>query len=423
LYKISVSRDRIFPADNIGFWWLIFLNLYTSVPAVAWWLKGGQYHPVFSQRLIRLHPSQEDVFSLLIMTASYAVSFTVIYWLLQRKATSIQNIRLLKISNGKFIAAGLIVILAAGVGLTQSLSLPDTTYYGERFQQISSLPLGTRQLLKLIAGFGSVAGIVFITGIFQRWPRYRPLIYIFVLMTMVTFISTGSRGQFFGGVFMLAILWHILKRPLSSRYWLLAGVGGVVLFLFLGILRGLIDQDISYLAFFGRGLGEFDHLWANSVEVYQAAMQGSVNVSLSTRFGEFWAFIPSQLLSIEKQTLSDWFLDAFYPEYKALGGGWAFGALAQVGVGGGAFEASIRGAALGCIFGMAYLAYRNSTSSWWVFPSYMFLLVFSFNSIRNTTFWFLTGVIQTLIPALIVIAILGALLSVKQYQLQIYQQR
>lgn len=412
-----MSRDNAFPADSIGLWWLVFLNLYSTLPSILWWVKSGDYNPVFSQRLYRLQPSAGDVFDLLSIAAAYAFSFASTYWLLVRNSNAMNKFTPPRISNGKLLASAIIVLIVSSYGLYQNVSLSGA-YYGDNFRQTAALSLSSRQLLKLVAGVGSVCSIVLLIGLLQRWPRYQMFVYVYVLALIVSFSPAGSRGEMFGGVFTLFILWHVLKRPLSTKFWIGGGAIGLLLFLLFGILRGLIGQDYNYLDMFGRGLGEFDQLWANAVEVYQSKREGFVNVSLSARFGELWAFVPSQLLPIEKQAISDWFLDEYYPAYKALGGGWAFGAIAQAAVGNGIFEALIRGTLLGLIFGYAFKFYRSNTNHWWVFPSYIYLVAFSFNSIRNSSFWFLTGIVQILIPALIVLAIGGALLNVNRAQIR-----
>lgn len=418
LYRFQSLRDKAFPADSIGLWWLVYVNLYSTFPAFFWWLQDGQYDPVASQRLYRLQPSSDDMAALLSIVAAYSIAFTAAYLYMIRTSKRRIDCELALVSNGKFLCSGLLFLAVALFGAYQTQSVGIEAYYGEAFMQTASLSLGTRQLLKVVLGVGSVFSIVFLIGLLQRWPRYRAPMVIYLVALLASFSPIGSRGEMFTGVFTIFVLWHILRRPMSTKFWVTGGVVGLLLFILFGLIRGLVGQDFGALSILGGGLGEFDHIWANAVEVYQSKEQGQLELPLTIRFGEIWAFIPSQLIPIEKQALADWFLDVFYPEYKALGGGWVFGAIAQAAAGGGAFEAAIRGGLLGIVFGYAFSMYRKGTSKWWVFPAYIYLLTISFNTVRNTSFWFLTGFAQFLVPALIILSIGGALMKVNRTHLR-----
>jgi len=181
-----------------------------------------------------------------------------------------------------------------------------------------------------------------------------------------------------------------------------------------GVLRTLESwNELGGLSFEGSGLGEFDSLWANAVELLQAREFGQIDVPAAVRFGEFWAFLPSQLLPFEKSSLSDWFLGTFYPEDQAMGSGWAFGAIGQAVIGGGVPEALIRGGVLGVLAAWVMKWYRAPTSTWWRLPLYLYLLVFVYQSLRDTTFQPLGNAVQVVLPALFLIALTGVLLDIR----------
>ena len=132
---------------------------------------------------------------------------------------------------------------------------------------------------------------------------------------------------------------------------------------------------------------------------------------LEVRFAEMWAFIPSQLIPFEKMSLDVWYLQTFYPEYQAQGGGLAFGAVSQAIIGNGLLEAWLRGLALGVISLWLMKWHRSLSPSWWKLPLYLFVYAFAFQSVRDTTFRPMTDVVQTVGPSLLLIGLLASLVS------------
>jgi hypothetical protein len=182
-----------------------------------------------------------------------------------------------------------------------------------------------------------------------------------------------------------------------------------------GVWRGFGSlTSVGDLGLEGVGVGEFDALWANAVELWQAKQRGGLSVPFGVRFEELFAFVPRQLLWFDKQSLSGWYLDTLHPAYKDIGGGWVFGAISQAVVGGGVFEALIRGAVLGVVAGWIMKWIRTPTSAWWRFPLHLYLLVGVFAGVRDTTFVQWGDVVQTWLPVPIVIAACGSLLTVAQ---------
>src|SRR5262249_16337855 len=152
------------------------------------------------------------------------------------------------------------------------------------------------------------------------------------------------------------------------------------------LLRSFVTASaIGVTEVTGLGLGEFDDLWANAIELLHAKSGLAVDVPFAIRFGEFWSFVPRQLLPLEKGELSVWFLDTFHAGLCGGGGGVGFGALSEGVIGGGALEALLRGALLGLISGVFFVRYRRARQ-WWVFPLYLYLIVETFESVRDTTF-------------------------------------
>ena len=405
------ARDGRAPADDIGFWWLLILSLYTTLPALSWWLQGGNYNPL-TPRLYMLAPTAGDVTYLLLIAFAYALCFSAAYWPLRRRAHPSAPASLGWISDHKMVGAALIVGLTAALNLALSFFIPEAPTYNDHYRVIAELPLGLRQILKVLMSLGAVATYVLLIGILQRWPRHRVFLLFYIVAVLIAFDPRASRAGPALYFFALAIAWHVLVRPIRTRNWAIGGTVGLVAFLVIGLLRGFLNSaEIGAYEVTGLGLGELDALWANGVELLHALRNENIDVPFAARFGEFWAFVPSQFLPFEKGALSIWFVDVFHPAYKEAGGGWAFGAVSQAVIGGGIMEAAIRGVLLGVIAGAIFKWYRSANTQWWVFPIYLYLVVEVFQSIRDTTFRLIGDVVQVVVPSLFCIALAGAILA------------
>jgi len=289
---------------------------------------------------------------------------------------------------------------------------PDSYY--DSYLVLQELPLALRQAIKIGGGFASVAMLVCLVGILQRWPRHRLPFLIYIAMVLLSFDPKGARTGIVVGLMSVGIAWHVLIRPIALHFWLASGIFGLVVFTALGIVRSLEAESLDELreaSTEGFGIGEFDAIWANGVELLQSRELGRLSVPPAAQFGELWAFIPSQLLPFEKMSLSDWFVETFYPQYQAEGGGWAFGAISQAVIGGGTIEAIFRGCLLGIVAAWLMKWYRSPRGPWWRLPFFLYLLISVYQSIRDTTFMQIGYAVQIALPTLILIALIGKLLT------------
>jgi hypothetical protein len=414
----AARHDKRAPADDIGIMWLIVLALYGTLPPLSWLLQGGEYSVASFQRLVRLQPSSGEVLQLMYVGVAYVSGFALVYFSLRRSVPLPNASSHARIAGPQMLGALMFVL--AYLMLTTALRaggyIRESESYVDSYRAIQELPLGVRQVLKLSSGFAAVAKLVLVVAILQRWPRSKRLFIVYLATVVLSYDPSGSRKAAALSLLAGAVCWHILVRPIATRMWVAAGVSGFLIFTILGILRGLgvWEEDGEGLEaageFEGIGLGELDALWANAVHMFQER-ESRLEIPLTARYGELWAFIPSQFLPFDKLALNDWYMETFFPTYKEMGGGWEFGALTQAVIGGGVWEAVIRGAVVALLAIGLMTWYRSPTATWWRLPLYLYLLTLAFLSIRDTTFRPLVEFAQVGVPALFLVELMAELLG------------
>lgn len=416
VYKVCAKRDSRAPIDDLGVFFLLALTLYATLPPVFWLMQGGTY-TLLSGRLYKIQPTPMEVVYLLNIALAYASGFSFVYFIMQYKIKGPASIKIPKINNSHVIAAVAIILLSTiimtALYISGSVRVGDS--YMDSYLVIQQLPLPLRQLIKLTTSFSTFATLVVIITLFQRWSKYKLFFWIYFATIIFSINTEGGRTAIAISLLSMIISWHVLVKPIKTRLAVIGGISGLVLFLIWGLVRNIGSlSSLGPDGFQGVGVGEFDELWANAAELLQAKKNGIINVNFTTQFSEFFAFIPSQLLWFEKGTLSIWFLDNFYPYLKDMGGGLAFGAISQAIIGGGILEALIRGSLLGFIAGLLMKWYRGESKKWWQFPLYLYILVWIYQSIRDTTFTLLGTLVQTMIPAIFVISVISYILKLKK---------
>jgi hypothetical protein len=413
VYKLVARRDGRVPIDDIGMLWLMIFMLYATLPPLFWLIQGGTYGP-FSGRLFILQPNVQEVQYLMNISLSYIFGFTFVFLNFYKRVNHPHPKAQAHISQSIFTSCVILILVAqlTLVFLKWSGIRRPAESYADSYAATSELPLFIRQYIKMILGISGIATQVLIIAIFQTWPKYKSLFIFYIFILIISFDPKGSRGTLVVSFLSMLVAWHVLIRPLPQKQIFVGGFLGLLIFLAFGVWRQLSSlSDIGTLEFEAFGVGEFDALWGNAVELLQAKKNGLINVNFETRFGEFFAFVPSQILWFEKITLNDWYLSEFYPGLKETGMGFVFGAISQAVFGGGLFEATIRGACIGAIAVSFMIWVRTPTTSWWRFPLHIYILIGIFSGIRETTFIQFGDLVQTWLIAPFVIAIIGASLS------------
>lgn len=412
VYRLVARRDGRAPIDDLGVTWLVVFLLYSTMAPLFWLIQGGEYGPL-SGRLYILQPTVQEVQYLLNISISYVIGFTLIFLSFYRKVIPARLSAPAFVGFPIFVSS-IILILGSEfimVFLKVSGILRSADSYADSYVATNELPLVVRQYIKMIVGIVGIATQVFIIFVFQSWPKYRNIFMFYCVFLVLSFDPKGSRGLLVILFLSMVIARHVLIRPFPQRHLLLGGFLGLAIFLLFGIWRQVSSlTELGSVELEAFGVGEFDALWGNAVELLQAKRNGGINVNFETRFGEFLAFVPSQFLWYEKISLNDWYLNEFYPGLKETGMGFVFGAISQAVFGGGLIEAFFRGILLGAIAVGFMIWTRTASTVWWRFPLHLSLLIGVFAGIRETTFIQFGDLVQSWLIGPVVISIIAAAL-------------
>jgi hypothetical protein len=405
LFRKCSKYNQKAPFDDIGVIWIFVLFLYSAAPALSFYFQDGVYLTWLSGRLFSLQPTISQTMDLLNISICYALGFTVVYIGLRKKIKPLVFSKIDIISDKVLISAS-VLFLISKISVTLLyfsglIGAADT--YIEEYRVINEAPTLVKQFLKIVGASGNICYLIVVVGLFQRWPRTRFAVLILLLITFISFNPDGSRTSIVMNLFAMIVSWHVYVKKIKTWIWVLFCTVSLMVFTVLGALRGVEEITNDKVSDSFKGLGEFEAIWSNGVQMIQEKSKNNLTVPFDVRFSEFWQFIPSQLLPFEKSSLSVWYVKKYYPSFQEAGGGWAFGSVAQSALGGGYMEALFRGMALALLYHIIFKFYRNRPQVWWSYPFYLQILIFSYQSIRDTTFSQLTEIFQILLPTIVTV--------------------
>ena len=207
-----------------------------------------------------------------------------------------------------------------------------------------------------------------------------------------------------------ALLWHVSVKPIKGTTVWFGGAAVLMLFTVSGYFRD--TGSAAALAF--RGLGEFDVIWSNAIHLFREANNFNLQLPLTTQFNsEVFGPIPSQFLWFNKSSLSIWYMETYWPYFQSKGGGYGFGSLTQIIVGGGVLEGVVRGFLGGAISIWLLNLTRKASVKWWYVVLFLFLYMTIFQSNRVDQFYQWTSVTQLWAPAIVFLMMLNDFITPK----------
>lgn len=420
-YFICKKYNKASPFDDIGTIWIMLLLLYSVAPALSYYFQDGVYPTFLSGRLYSLQPSIETTAGQMGIAIWLALGFILIYGLLRSRIKPFRHNEKNIMPVNILISAGLLFIMAKlGIWVIHNVGIiGKAETYIEQYKMLNNAPSYIRQIHKLFDSGGKICYYVLLAGLFQRWPSTKYLIYLLIIFSIVFYDPSGSREGIAMELLAVLISWNIYVKRIKPIIFALVAITGLLTFTIIGTLRNIEDPSSYEVEDSFKGLGEFEAVWANGIEMSQLKALDKLKIPNNIRFGEFIQFVPGELLPFEKLSLSNWYVKEYYPEFKAQGGGWAFGTLAQSALGGGVFEAFLRGVFLAFFYIAVFGLFRNHGKLWWSYPLYLIIFLSSYRSIRDTTFTQITDIIQGIIPYLMLIWVVSLFFQMRNKKILI----
>lgn len=402
-----VGGGRLAPLEDIGFWYVSILGVYAILPLGAFLLLDLEYTPFNDYRLFSLQPTSREVARLAWLYAAYVGSFAVGYLALWR-ADPVPAVELRPVRRSAVVLAGLALLVIQALLLVLSLAVDlSAESYFDQYLVMQALPLGLRQLFKLVLGVRFVLLVFLMLWLMSRFRVGRWLTFLWLGAQLVmTVTSGGSRTAFMVSTAAAVILYHRFVRPLSVRMAITGGIIGVTVFLILGLMRDVQDLREGGTSIVGVRTNEFETILANAVDIQDRKARGELaDARQLVAFSDLLAVVPSQLAPFPKDDVADWYMRTFYPQARDQGGGYAFGVIAQSIVGWGWIEVVLRGSVVGLLFALVNRYYRARGDRPWVVVLNVWLIVWAYESFRVTTFYMLHMFVHQFVVAFLVLEV------------------
>jgi len=418
LLTVGVMRIRnvgaISPVE-LGIMFASIAAAYGLIPLIGYMLTDFSFDLSLDSRLESLTSTVDDVTGIAFLYAAFLLGFSCCYGLLRPRHRGFEPGDV-EISDWRMPA--ILVLLAIFVTaipalLKRALGVEASQDYLGTYLELENQPLWIRQLLGLAIASGTTLVTAAIASVVVYKRQLVPLVAgVLAIGVVLSLAMGGSRTLAMSALLSGIVVYSLAVRPISMSKAMLAAL--VILGVFVGgqYLRDFLsNEDVGGLAGFLVN-GEFASIFVNGLDMMQQRewLRGS-SVLPNFYVVDFARLIPQQLLPFEKVDPSRWYVVTFYPGYAETGGGLAFGAIAESAVGFGTSEALVRGGLLGAVFAYVHGALTvPSRRSFVSLVAYVWLVVFCYQGVRDTTFSLVARFVFNALPALLVVVLIDRLL-------------
>jgi hypothetical protein len=416
-----VVRERLRGREgaplNAGVLYMAVVTLYGLYPLLEYAALGGVYTPLNDPRLFDIQPGPEVVSRIGWYCVAYGAAFLAAYCLATRNASGDRRPSLRSVSKSLLWAVLLVFASLRGlVLLADVIFAAGDGGYVESYLRYSHLPLLAQQLLGHANGMLSVLGIALVTLACLDWRRLRWWLLGWLALEFFGLVAGGgSRTDFVLLILALAVAYHMLVRPISTGMMVGGGLLMVAGFLGLGAVRayeagGTVGAGLEILA----TANEFESLFGNAVDLDRMIESGRVDrgtLGMAVYFGDIIGLVPQQLMPFEKVNLTRWYVETFYQFHAELGGGFAFGVIAEALVGAGPVDLLWRAALVGFVLGSLDRRIVMRPVSLPGFVLYVWVLSNCYLMFRITTLGLVPILVYRVLPVLAVVLLLAELLE------------
>jgi len=399
------KNNGIFPVE-IGSFYFAVVFLYCTMPFVGFALNGFEYRIFSDSRLFSANPSPEEVAHIGYYYILYLMLFAATYLVFRKPGASSVGDRVKQpgLSIVIFLIISYLLLEFPFLYLKYAAMGWPPQDYVQDYLWMYEYPLLVRQILNHLSSIVLILQIFIITYLFLMYPRARIIIVamlLFKLLFLIFFL--GARREFILLLAASVICYYNYVRVFSLIKAIMVGVIFITLFLFIGWGR-----DFQYIPWELLGsffpTTEFEALFGNAFDIYSRKLNDSINPPSFYVFEGMLNFIPQQLLPIEKLSLSNWYVNTFYPEYAQTGGGFAFGVIAEALLSDMPWLAiSWRAAFHGLLLAGIFNLLNHNRSGPIQAAVYVWLTVLSYQLFRDTTFSLLPKLFLDLLPAVVLV--------------------
>ena len=387
------SENNTYNILDFGFFISVIICIYTIFPSISYLIFKDDLI-LLGSRVVNLQPTENEVIYLLLISISLVFGIFISYKLTplnynfdHKNITIIPN-NVVKNSIWLLIISSILVNL-----IKYKYGLFNLGSYNEVYTSNWKMPTIIRQFFLVFSEAQTFTKIILLIYFLQK-RNIKTIVLFFLVFLCISFDPGKARAGLFINFLLLFSTYQLFISKFSKRKTLMLAIFGLFAFTLLGIYRSQNSEGILPSTFLL--VGEFNNIWANAIHINQLKLDESFLIPITVRLNEFIAFIPSQLLPFEKLSVSNWYMDTFYPKSFEQGNGLGFGIVAQSISDGGIFFGFLRGFILGKLF----LFLKKSvlfSNKWWVFPVYIVFFLGLYSSVRTSSFGtFTTPVIKLL---------------------------
>ena len=403
-----------FSPFDLGIVFAAWIAAYSALPLLAFALTGfpeTRLDDFADSRLLVIRVTEDAVVHVGLLYGSLLLSFCAAYY-----ATSSGRPAQPPPPNGNWRGTT-VVVAVAYVSMASLPALARTVFgisdpesYAGSYTQFLHLPIVAQQVLHHWYGVAMGLKILLVLLLIHAFrERSLWLIGAWIMLELALVVAqSGARTPLFMLLFLALLGYHLLVRPIDPRLVVAGAAVAISLFLMLGAVRDLLFAEAAGGggAFLTRN--EFVSVFINALDLVWLSEEARiVDYGARFMFADVLRPIPQQLLWFEKIDPAQWYVNTFYKEYAGMGGGLAFGIVAESILGFGAMDLIARGIMLGVALGTAQ-AWLTRRPGIWKLACYVWLLANCYQSIRNSTFVPATLFLYNFLPVLVLGWILHA---------------
>ena len=306
---------------------------------------------------------------------------------------------------------GMIVICIACMLL---LSAPVTNYY-EHYVRYEHLAWPLRKFISLCVRLNIGFYTILLVLLFLNYRRYRLLIPVVIVALCVheTTYSLGSRILSLLILLQAGLLYHLLVRRVSLYRATVACLLLGALFTAIEFLREVqFDLGAAQSRVSDEGLktaGEFGAVFLTGFHLYAERAQGNLPVTeWPMFFNDFISLITFN--DFTRWNPMEWYARNYFPD--ATVAPMTLSPIADSAIWGGEVDLFFRGLVNGAFFAFIVRWFLRHRNRWWGLVIYTFCHGTAIITLKYSVFYHLTPLLKTMVPALLVCALIRKLSAV-----------